>query len=544
VDTLGRLWRLGSNGLQVSTDTTWGDFKNFPMPGELQPNWGEADLDPVLWLPNGRVLFAHQQQLFCFREGDGSYHEIPLPLDPSSRQDSRIRYFLLDGKGRPVFEFQGHIYRLEHDESITHLWASPNRDKILSTWLFQDPQGVLWYGTEGEGLYRINTLTPDFATEKYQQNYLVDILTNELGVPLGQIPANWQQSFWAYGLRYQETPRGLVLTQESYGYGDARRIYSLENGKLSRWNLPEQDKNYIIGLGNDSTGWYAVDIAGYYFYWSDLNSLPEITRLKMIENTAQERLSDLVVDEQYQWLLSARHGLYQVQNGAILDSFALISEDYKLVDLCQDPTDADILWISSLGGGLLKWSKQEKQVVKIFTDSDGLAENNVAVIVPDDYQNLWVATFNGISKLNLTTQRFSNYNKKDGLLESEYNRFHGMKLPDGRIALGGTAGYAIFDPEAFQDDTYSPNILLGSFQVNEVPIWFGPDSEGLDQPLNRARELSLGYNENTVSFQLSTDQYNDPTANRFRYQLTDYNRNWVELGTNRTVRFDQLPPGD
>ena len=52
--------------------------------------------------------------------------------------------------------------------------------------------------------------------------------------------------------------------------------------------------------------------------------------------------------------------------------------------------------------------------------ADGLPSETIVGIAEDNSGNIWLSTINGISKLNLKTNKFTNYNKGHGLQSNEF----------------------------------------------------------------------------------------------------------------------------
>ena len=162
-------------------------------------------------------------------------------------------------------------------------------------------------------------------------------------------------------------------------------------------------------------------------------------------------VADLEAYDNELWVSSYKQGLFEIKNNRVEKHFEEGNgkadlPSSQLTDLCKDPVDPRILWVGTLGDGLVKWNRTTG-TEKVYTTDDGLPDNVIYSIVPDLENNLWLSTNNGISRLNLKTGAFRNYNLNDGLNANEFNRFHGIRLPNGIIAFGGMEGFTTFDPD-------------------------------------------------------------------------------------------------
>ncbi len=529
-DKHGSMWILTEDGLSTS-DTSWANYQLVHFPGDLKIPFKMMNHRPMMELSKSRILFAVENRLFVFDKLNEEYREIQLPSLSVLTYNS-ILVMTKDNAGRAIIQYLGYVLRLEEDETVTYLWENPLREKLNITSILIDRSNTMWVGVNTGGMFRVDLNTPKFHSFEYEKNFLVDILTKQLGIDKDEIPDNWRKQGWSYGLRYCYSNFGLLITHESYGYGDARRIYKLENGQLNPIPLEDKYFHYVIGMDEvDSTLW-AADIGGTAFKWKDLDENPEEREVKKIPDTGTERISDLTVDKERQWLIVTRNILYELDDGKIIKEHKVGKEGSSLIDISQDLYDEDILWIGTLGGGLVKWDKLERETKKIYSTEDGLPSNSIGSIVPDSLGNLWLGTFNGISQFFIEKELFTNFTMKDGLVESEFNRHHGLMLPDGRVALGGTVGYSVFEPETFESDTHNPITNISDFTVNGKPFEY-----------HQKKTLVLPYDQNELRLELAATQYNAPEAINYRYKLENFNSDWVNNRNQTILRFDKLPPG-
>lgn len=542
IDETGRYWLMTKEGLMVA-DQSCDSFRKIPIPESFNYEPGSRNKCPVASLPDNRVLFAYGNRIFIYDENRNSFRQLTIP--PVQRvNNSKVFNLILDKEKRAVFQYQGHIFRVEHDERITILWSYPDREKFIVTGLLIDQSNTLWVGVNTGGLYKINLLTPSFNSSPYKTNFVADLLIEEMQIERNELPVSWKKQEWAYDFRYfYNNQRQLFLKYDYFNYQDPRQLFSIEDTNLKPINTGESSYDYFVGIGARDEELWALGKYGWLYHWGNPTMPPSKLRIKEINSLSQERLSDFVVDEKHQWAIAVENKLYKIKDGQIIDEFTPGSGNAGLIDLCQDPWEPSILWIATLGDGLIKWDKSEQRVIYSYRKEDGLADNSIGTVVPDGNGNLWMGTFNGISRLNKKTNKITNYQKNDGLIENEFNRHHEFKLPDGRIALGGTNGYAVFDPKLFAYDTYEPKVMITSFRINNRLQSFDDSLTLIDKPLNELSHLTLNYTENSIALEVAAMQYNAPNKNNYRYKLSGYNKEWIETGKDRKIKFDQLRPG-
>ena len=102
---------------------------------------------------------------------------------------------------------------------------------------------------------------------------------------------------------------------------------------------------------------------------------------------------------------------------------------------------------------------------------EGLPDNVVYGILPDDDGNIWGSTNKGIfcltsPKHNNGKWMFRNFTKAEGLQDDEFNTGAYAKLPDGNLAFGGVNGINIFNPKEILVQGYTPNVFITNIMVN------------------------------------------------------------------------------
>ena len=121
--------------------------------------------------------------------------------------------------------------------------------------------------------------------------------------------------------------------------------------------------------------------------------------------------------------------------------------------------------MSTYGGGLSKMEKSTKNF-KHFTTEQGLANNVLNGLVFDGRKRLWTSTNKGISAFNLRSEKFTNYNKSDGIYFSEFmmNAYH--RNVAGDLLFGTPSGLVAFNPDDLKDRDATTSIVFTSLEVN------------------------------------------------------------------------------
>lgn len=165
-----------------------------------------------------------------------------------------------------------------------------------------------------------------------------------------------------------------------------------------------------------------------------------------------------------------------------------------------------------------------------YTTDDGLPDNGIASITCDAEGNLWIATYQGLSKER--NGKFENFYASDGLCGNEFLNNAGTLSADGNtLLLGGVDGISWFNPRMLKRIPWKANVYLTDFTVNNESR----------QPKDGHWRLSYADNSFTVS--LSTLTFTDAPSITYLYRLND--ETWSQLPTgSNVIFFSHLLPGN
>ena len=178
---------------------------------------------------------------------------------------------------------------------------------------------------------------------------------------------------------------------------------------------------------------------------------------------------------------------------------------------------------------------EELQLIKRYTQEDGLNSEDITRILSDDRGNLWIQTLRSILMLNIQTGRFTLLGEKDGLKKQAYG-------PNAPIEVGGDLYFwGDFGVDRIRPDkltaSYPPSsTYLKSITINQIPI-------ALSTGVNDLRELSLKYFQNKINLETGIIDYYTKGTSHIRYKLEGINDLWQTAPANYTIRYDGLPPG-
>lgn len=199
-------------------------------------------------------------------------------------------------------------------------------------------------------------------------------------------------------------------------------------------------------------------------------------------------------------------------------------------------------WLGSNGGGLILFDR-EKQTFQAFTTEDGLSHNCVKSIMEDAKEHLWLASNNSISKFSLLTKKAIPYTINEGLPPCSFFPHSKFKDENNKIYFGSNDGYLIIDPKLSIEESSYPNVVLTDLQIFNVPVRPGANSL-LTQHINEAKQITLPYFQNSLSFEFAALNFNIPKRNSYAYKLEGFEEGWNVSGKNRLAIYTNLNPGN
>ncbi len=211
--------------------------------------------------------------------------------------------------------------------------------------------------------------------------------------------------------------------------------------------------------------------------------------------------------------------------------------------------DADgVLWIGTEGRGLARVvldSAGAGPHVTVYRDRDGLFDEVIHRILPDDFGRLWMSTNRGIfwvrrEELNAFARgevsriHSTAYTERDGLRNREANGGShpaGIRARDGRLWFPTQDGAVVVDPARTRRNDAPPPVAIEDVIAGDSVL--GAADEPLNLPRG-VRDFEIAYTALSLMA---------PENVRFRYRLVGLNEDWVDVGGRRSAFYTNLSPG-
>ena len=411
--------------------------------------------------------------------------------DPGSLSENTIMAFTEDRAGDIwIGTYGGGVNVLDRAaDQFRQIRHSPNDDSSLSSdqvmSLLTDHEGVLWAGTRAAGLNRYDESTNSFTRFR-----------NDPDDP-GSISAD--------GITYIFEDSRNTLWVGTFGGGinafdrDTQRFVHYRNDPN---DLTTLSNDRVLNMFEDGRGdlWIGT-------YGGGLNRLDLATGKFTAYRADPDRPDGLSGDEIY---------------------------------MVQEDTWGD-LWIGVKGRGLNLWRRADREAgrekFQRFNTRDGLPSSTIYAGIWDQSGQLWLSTGGGLSRLDIGSLEFQNYDTSHGLQDDEFNLSAGFRASDGQLFFGGVKGFNAFYPHLLGGSGPPPQVAITKFLTLNNPV----DQDELQV---RDGRVQLQYDQNVIGFEFAALDFAGPRKNRFMYMLEGIDDDWVNAGSKRQVTYTNLPAGE
>lgn len=474
------------------------------------------------------------------------------------------------------------VYKLNGEDfkSYTNIPSNPDPELGLSSnsvmSLFTDANQNTWVGTWEAGLNISFFQKPRFAVLRYKPNTLQGLLSNKVSTLL----ADGDKGVWVgsnVGLSYFNHKSGQVThylqsassnklnSTETYDVnfihpsGDGGVWVGLWGKGINLFTKERQLKDYPFKPGVREANFNTLEPFNAEFLLGTqgmgvvaFNPLTKQYRVPFADlgkaNFLNKSIAAIrVLNGNEIWVGTVGFGLYvlELKTGKLrhyvksADAGAL---SYNHVNKIYQDRQKRI-WVMTQGGGLNQYLGSEKGF-KVYTVNDGLVSNSLRGMVEDAQGDMWFSTNGGISKMDGRTLKFVNFEEADGLQGKEFMTNAIAKNSQNWLFFGGVNGLNYLKSDSLRMRLDVPPVYFTKLKIFNKDVDAGEENSPLTYDILSTKHLVLQPDQSVFSLDFVALEYQRPKNNRYAYYLEGFEKEWNLVGTQRSVTYTNLSPGD
>ena len=580
-DPDGRIW-IGSNNGFASFEPTSGRFTRF-FAGDDHPGRqaGAPGAPAFAFLglvdQRGRLWIGHRAGLSTYDRATGEFRHYPVdPADPRSLSNRNIQDFEEDSLGYLWLASRGgginrYDPAIDGFDVFVHDPADPQSlSNDLVGNIYQSPSGMLWFGTNSGGvssyspakhkfkLYGRNPRDPATLADEAVFSVRTDRKgTLWVGTQLGGLH-RYSADRRSVGERYFNDPGsprdiGSNYVQCIYedragrlwigtGGGGLALVDAARGRVVRRYTNRPEDASSIASDGinammEDAGGTFWISTgAGIDLFDRDRGTFEHIQHDPEHSDTSlpQALVRGFLEDRRGGIWLATSAGLCSLDR----ETHAVTCHSHDAKDpnslshnsVMAFHEDGDgILWLATYGGGLNRFDPTTGTFSSITTH-DGLPNNNLYSVLPDQQGFLWLSSNHGLVRFDPRTGELVTYDAEDGLQSNEFNDRSFYASVDGELFFGGIHGFNSFRPEALQASSFVPPVVLTSFRK------LAPNAETI-RDLGGLERVVIHHSDLGFAFEFAALDYSSPKRNLLRLSARRLRR---RLDRERRSSFRKL----
>ncbi len=196
--------------------------------------------------------------------------------------------------------------------------------------------------------------------------------------------------------------------------------------------------------------------------------------------------------------------------------------------------DGKTLWFASYGAGLCGYDKKSK-TWQFINEQNGLCNNSVYSILPENDSVFWVSTNMGLSRVNHFTKLCSNFFYEDGLQDNSFDE-KGSLIFDDKLLFGGINGFTAVDIKKKKNNN-------NNFPVFIHYVEYFVDNKKYSIRKLKWDKLDLPTGTNSVEIFLTALTFTENHKIKFSYKIEGIHKSYIDAGNANSIILNALGYG-
>lgn len=602
-DNLGTLWIGGNNTGLIKFNTSTNTYDRFIIDSTAL-NFGGNTVNCIYEYHKNLLVGTDGGGLYLFNTRTKEFQKIETSAKNEARIFPKITGIAPDHEGDLwLTTLGGGLFELKisqnTDETIriteSHQYTKSNcgafsiANNILDI-LYKDQTGNFWIGTLGGGLTKL-----DFYNHKFAHYQITDENDGNLdGTSVLCTGQNQEGIIW-YGtqsegiytytqshkqlahIRLQTADRNNAVVRKIYcdnsnrmwiGVDGGLFLISADGKRKKYFDLSKQglaggsihaicvDRSNQLWIGVYEHGVYRIPLPSDPFMLGrdlDLSHLYQDTYSK--GNLSSNLVWSIYEDKDGQIWSGTSSGLDRFDKRR--NSFQRVMEGNVNTLHESDKVSSNSLWVGTYGDGIFFMDKSTYKTINYSTEN-GLSNNNINGILEDDNGKIWVGTEKGICSIDptgfynidistlsadqLSNKRVHAYYFQDGLQGHEFHLNANENLNDGRLLFGGPKGFNIFNPQNIIENSYVFQAKITDFKIHNKSIKSDTMYNVMPEYMD---SITLDYVNNYITVEFSQVCLSNHEHAAYLYMLEGYDTDWIKTNDFQgKITYTGLPEGE
>jgi ligand-binding sensor domain-containing protein len=452
--------------------------------------------------------------------------------------------------------------------------------------LREAPNGELWAGAIGEGIFRIrgDQVTRLMAPSPLVSNTVLSIFADSdrnlwVGTQAGMMRLSRTPVHVLSSPTAADSDFGTVaLDTDGSLWTASNQLVHVQGGHAAPFRFPGLDgarvRNVLRSrdgsqwIGTDGNGVYHVSAQGTKHFTTREGLVNNFVRVFLeskdgtlwigtdngvshmdkggFHNYTQQNglaynsIRSLLESRDGTIWIGTEHGLSLFKNGEFLhDAMTAALADEKVWALHQDVDGG--MWIGTRAQGLYRYRNGQ---LSHFTTADGLASDSIYCILEDKQGHFWISGPSGVMLLNRGELDALATNKEQLLSLRIFRadeggkpvQFYGGTQPAGVLTTTGEAWFPTSQGLWSIRPDESEHPFIAKLNIDTVTV------DGRPSPLSEKLNLDAGSDRVEIAYEPVL--LHSQEGLRFRYKLDGYDRNWTYASAQqRLATYTNLPAG-
>lgn len=555
--TSGHFWFMTRERGVTMFDTQIQKFRYFPLSPDFREMIHETeriqffeDSNQDFWIGNyGGGVFKYDENKKSF---DHFYHKESNPASLSS--NFILSMFEDNSKNLWIGTLNGGLNKINlSPNNFTNIRPdaeSPVKytNEVRALWC--DAKGRTWVGTKGGILFCYNSKMEEVWNSK-QSFQLKSIITSGIYCLQGDRNGNlWvgtkgNGAIVLKGL-INDFNKGFEIVQFHSGSANATHIsnnnvYSIIEDQLGQIWIG----NYFGGLNVLTDPFTNPQFQTYWLEKGQKNTITDNRVRCLLQDKDKnlwigtvEGLNYLPVEQ-----LNKADKKFIPVNLNNRDASTILSNDILTINQGRDGK----IRVGTFGGGLFVLEKMDVEKMQYewhhYTTKEGLSGNVVVSMVEDTSGYLWVATDNGLNKLNKENNEFDTFGAAETIgTNNVFSENGGCITSDNRLVFGASDGFVLFNPSSIVKDNRHYPLIITSFKLFDEEVQ-PTNNSILTKSIELTNTITLNHDQNFFAFKFSVLDYSNPEKIQYQYMLENFEQEWIKGGTVNEAVYKNIAPG-